>query len=153
MVWWDHQLKMKLDDEGIKVRMYSRYVNDINIIRETTGIEIREETVDGRVMTYIKKIANKIHESIQVTIDYQSTHMNGRMPVLDLEQWMEEVEVKGTSKYQILHSHYMKNIASQNIVHKESALSMQTKISILCCEVGVRAFQIWYERKTALLYP
>ena len=57
--------------------------------------------------------------------------MNGRMPVLDLEQWIEEVEVEGTSKYQILHSHYMKNIASQNIVHKESALSMQTKISIL----------------------
>ena len=24
---------------------------------------------------------------------------------------------------------------------------------LLYCEVGVRAFQIWYERKTALLYP
>ena len=122
MVWWDHQLKMKLDDEGIKVRMYSRYVNDINIVCETTGIEVREETVDGRVMTYIKKIANKIHESIQVTIDYPSNHMNGRMPVLDLEQWMEEVEVKGTSKYQILHSHYMKNIAS----HKYSSQRIST---------------------------
>ena len=135
MVWWDHQLKMNLDDEGIKVRMYSRYVDDINIVCETTGKEVGEETADGRVMTYIKRIANKIHESIQVTIDYPSNHMNGRMPVLDLEQWIEEVEVEGTSKYQILHSHYMKNIASQNIVHKESALSMQTKISILVSDL------------------
>ena len=53
------------------------------------------------------------------------------MPVLNSEQWIEEVEVEGNSKYQILHSHYMKNIASRNVINKESALSMQTKISIL----------------------
>ena len=86
-------------------------------------------------MTFIKTIANKIQKSIQVAIDYRSNHMNGRMLVLDLEQWIEEVEVEGNSKYQILHSHYMKNIASQNLVNRESALSMQTKISILVSDL------------------
>ena len=86
-------------------------------------------------MTFIKNIANKIQKSIQVAIDYRSNHMNGRMLVLDLEQWIEEVEVEGNSKYQILHSHYMKNIASQNLVNRESALSMQTKISILVSDL------------------
>ena len=86
-------------------------------------------------MTFIKNIANKIHKSIQVTIDYPSNYTNGRMPVLDLEQWIEEVEVEGNSKYQILHSHYMKNIASQNVINKESALSMQSKISILVSDL------------------
>ena len=32
MVWWDRHLKSKLEDEGIKVKMYSRYVDDINIV-------------------------------------------------------------------------------------------------------------------------
>ena len=57
--------------------------------------------------------------------------MNVRMPVLDLEQWIDQVEVKGDSdsKHQILHSHYMKKIASQNVINKKSALSMQGKSS------------------------
>jgi len=134
VVWWDYQLKRKLDD-GAKVRMHSRYVDDINIICEITGIEVGEETADGTEMTHIKKLANKIHRSIQVTIDYPSNQMNRRMPVLDLEQLIGEVEVKGKRNYQILHPHYMKNIASHNVINKESALSMHTKINVLVSDL------------------
>ena len=122
MVWLDHQLKRELDDEGIKVRMYSRHVGDINIVSETTGVEIGAVTADETIMTYIKKIANKIHKSIQVAIDYPSNHMDGRLPALDLKKWIKEVKVEGSSKYQIIHSHYIKNIAIQNVIYKESVL-------------------------------
>ena len=135
MVWWGRHLKRKLEDEGIKVKMYSRYVDEINIVCEKPDVKVEGEAADKTVMVCIKNIAIIIHKSIQVTIDYPSNHMNGRMPVLDLEQWIEEGEVEGSSKYQILHSHYMKSIASQNGINKESALSMQTKISILVSDL------------------
>ena len=135
MVWWDRQLKKKLQDEGIKVRMYSRYVDDINIVCEAIDMKVEREEADETTIKSIQKIANKIHKSIQVIVDYPSNHENRRMPVLDLEQWIELIEVDGEHKYQILHTHYMKKIASQRVISKESALSMQTKISKLVSDL------------------
>ena len=57
------------------------------------------------------------------------------MPVLDLKQWIEEIENEGDIKYLILHSHYMKSNASQKVISKESSLSMQTKINILVSDL------------------
>ena len=135
MLWWDRQLKKKLQDEGIKVRMYSRYVDDINIVCEAIDMKVEREEADETTIKSIQKIAKKIHKSIQVTVDYPSNHENRRMPVLDLEQWIEQIEVDGEHKYQILHAHYVKKIASQRVISKESALSMQTKISILVSDL------------------
>ena len=93
------------------------------------------EEADETALKSIQKITNKIHKSIQVTIYYPSNHENRRMPVLDLKQWIEQIEVEGENKYQILHSHYMKKIASQRVISKESALSMQTKIITLVSDL------------------
>ena len=68
------------------------------------SVKVEGEAAYKTIMTFSMNIANEIHKSIQITIDYPSNHMNGRMPVLDLEQWIEEVEVEGNSKYKILHS-------------------------------------------------
>ena len=86
MVWWGRHLKRKLEDEGVKVKIYSRYVDDINIVCENMDVKVEGEADDEATMTWLQKIANTIHKSIQVTIDYPSTHVNGRMPILDLEQ-------------------------------------------------------------------
>ena len=32
MVWWGRRLKEKLQEEGIKLNMYSRYVDEIDIV-------------------------------------------------------------------------------------------------------------------------
>ena len=32
MVWWDRELKIRLEHEGIILKLYSRYVNDGNIV-------------------------------------------------------------------------------------------------------------------------
>ena len=32
MVWWDRQFKIKMDENGLRLRMYKRYVDDINVI-------------------------------------------------------------------------------------------------------------------------
>ena len=50
MQWWDKQMNMKLEENGVRVKMYKRYVDDINIIvsldpTENTGMEADERTV------------------------------------------------------------------------------------------------------------
>ena len=135
MVWWDKQIKMKLDRDGISVQMYSRYVDDINIVCKMTSPEPGRKESDETIMKHIQRTANSIHKSIKVTIDYPSNHDNGRMPVLDLEQWIGQVKVNNVTRNQILHSHYMKTIASRSLINKNSAISQDAKINILVADL------------------
>ena len=47
-------------------------------------------------MKSIQKVVNTVH---QETIDYPSNHEKGTMPLLDLEQWIEQIEIEGDKKY------------------------------------------------------
>ena len=128
-------MKRKLEDEGVKVKMYARYVDCTTIACEKMDAKVEGEADNETTMKWTQKIAYTIHKSIQVTMYHPSNHVNERMPVLDYEHWMEQVEVEGESKHQILHSHYIKEIASRNAIDKKSALSVQAKISILIADL------------------
>ena len=86
-------------------------------------------------MEKIQQLANEIHHSIEVTIDYPSKNPNGKLPVLDLEQWIEVVDADGTHKNQIMHTHYSKPISSKQVTNKLSALSISSKINILVADL------------------
>ena len=133
MVWWDRQLKQKIVDDGISLKMYSRYVDDIDIA--TKGINPGSEENDKSTMERLQTIANSIHPSIRVTIDYPSNHPNKRLPVLDIEQWLDIVSVNGIRKPQLLHSHYMKEMTNRTVISKHSALSNRTKTNILVADL------------------
>ena len=57
------------------------------------------------------------------------------MPVLDTEQWIEDVEVNGVMKPQILHSHYAKTMSNKFVIHKDSAISSRSKENILTADL------------------
>ena len=67
-------MKMKLENDGINVQMYSRYVDDINIVCKMRSQEPGWQQSDEAMMKSIQRIANGIHSSIKVTIDYPSNH-------------------------------------------------------------------------------
>ena len=134
MIWWDRQIKRQLELNKITLKLYSRYVDDGHVVLKavpTSESEDREE----KTMNLIKDIANKIHPTIQVKVDYPSNNENGRMPVLDTEQWIESVSVEGQIKPQILHSHYMKPMSNKHVIHKDSAISDKAKINILTADL------------------
>ena len=54
---------------------------------------------------------------------------------MDLEQWIEQAKVEVDSKHQILHSHYMKKIATQKVINKKLAHLHASKISILVSDL------------------
>ena len=94
-----------------------------------------EQPNDKLTMETIQKIANEIHPSISVTIDFPTNHVNNRMPVLDLELWIEMVEINGSMKHQNMFSHYMKPMANKYLINNRSALSATTKNNVLVADL------------------
>ena len=57
--------------------------------------------------------------------------------VLNLEQWIGQAEIDSVARKQILHSHYMKKIASKSVINKNSAISQDAKINILVADLVI----------------
>ena len=119
------------------MKTHCRYVDDESIVAKSIPKSEDGDTRkdDERTMLRLQEIANSIHPSIQLTVDYPSNNENGRIPILDTEQWIEEVNVGGVKKHQILHSHYSKPMANKLVIHRNSALSDNTKIAILVADL------------------
>ena len=150
MTWWDKQAIRKLREMDIDPILYKRYVDDINVAAETVkrGVEYIDGQLvrskkpeddengpkDMRTFDIIRKICNEIHSSIQLTADVPSKHQDNKVPILDLKCWTEEIEQNGHKKYMILHEHYIKDVSSKAVIHRESALSLSSKRTILTQE-------------------
>ena len=137
MVWWDRAFNDLLGRKDIEMKLYSRYVDDDNIACKSIPIDDENQCPndDERTMKRLQTIGNSIHPSVQLTVDFPSANDNNRIPVLDTEQWMEEVEVNGSRKLQILHSHYSKPISNKYVIHRSSALPMRSKMNILVSDL------------------
>ena len=76
----------------------------------------------------VRDIGNEIHKSIQLTTDTPSENADNKVPILDLKCWVGEGR---DGKERVLYEHYMKNMASRLLVHRQSAMSIQSKRTIL----------------------
>ena len=102
MVWWDRELTRKVEEVNIHLNLHERYVDDTNLATKETevgaryengSLTITEQTVaeddgvpnDERTMKLLQTIANSIHPSIRMTIDYPSKHADGKVSVLNLK--------------------------------------------------------------------
>ena len=119
------------------MKLYTRYVDDENIVCK--AVPETDENIgqmpDERTMKRLQSIGNNIHPSIQLTIDFPSNNKSGRVPILDTEQWIEEVEVRGERKPQVMFSHYVKPMANKLVIHRESAHPIKTKLNILIADL------------------
>ena len=148
MVWWDKQLINKLREIDIDLRLHERYVDDTNVAMEQTQVGARydggrivvtEETVnedegipdDKRTMILLQSVANTIHPSIRMTIDYPSKYVDNKVPMLDIKMWIEVID----DIARIVYEHYEKKMATKSVVHAKSAIPMKTKRTILTQEM------------------
>ena len=157
MVWWDRQCVKKVEDNGLRLRVYKRYVDDINVIMNTPssglrfvdGKVIQDERVaelekyvqsDRRCMLLVQSVGNSIHSSIELEVDYPSQHGDGKLPILDLKVWVEKknrvVEgEQGRPVSMVLHEFFHKDVSSRSVVNARSALPWNCKRTILIQEV------------------
>ena len=146
MVWWDHQLHQRLIAIGINKRLYKRYVDDVNIIVqgipknrtyngtnliEVEGEQDKDTELDKHTMEIIQKVANEIHPSIEMEIDFPSQHPDKKLPILDIKVWIKEDE---TGNRMIEYEYYMKPVASLFVIHQKSATPNDIKRTTLTQE-------------------
>ena len=82
---------------------------------------------DARSMYVLRDIANSLDSNIQMEADYPSQHESGRLPVLDLEVWID-VDNK------IQHSFYKKSISSPYLILYRSAVSSRNPGEVVCSD-------------------
>ena len=136
MTWWDGQLLVLLNQEGIMAIFYKRYVDDVNMVLDTNDTyaednDGHEHPRDKLLMEKVRETANKIHNNIKATCDYGSNYMDGKLPVLDVKLWIGEGN-DGTLK--ILHEHYMKDVSSRHLLNYTSAHPETMKLNVLVNE-------------------
>ena len=162
MLMFDKKYLARLQQLGIRVELYVRYVDDITII--LMGIRpgwyweddqlkydvhhpSKDLPTDQRTMEILVAIANTIDKNLSFTVDFPSKHSSGRVPILDVEVWVENHNVR--------HSFYKKKMASHKTIMDRSAVPAQTKRNALFQE-GIRRVtamdsRITTEERTSIL--
>ena len=85
---------------------------------------------DQRVSALLESIANTISTDIQMEEDYPSNHENLKLPILDIQVWVELEEGKPT----IMMTFYKKPMAKSLTIIARSAFSKQKKWTVLKVE-------------------
>ena len=158
MLTWDKDLIRKLIRLGFKIVIYKRFVDDITVFMAGINIgwyycmtedkmkydrqnEFTDMSTETRTMTIIGMIADTIDKEIKVTTDSPSCNENGRVPILDIEVWVEQNRIN--------HCFYRKPIASKYVIMNRSAMSASIKRNTLFQE-GLK--RVTYTRGGAQLY-
>ena len=130
MAWYDRQLRRRMDDRGIQVLLYQRYVDDINLV-----FKVPHPDSDERWMNEVKYIGNMMHPYTTINnVDYPSNHNDNRMPILDLKVWIQNRN-DGSSRSIVLHEFYRKEVSSKAVSHARSAMPLSMKRTTMTQEL------------------
>ena len=77
-------------------------------------------------METAQAIGNSVNPMIQLTVDFPERNSNGRVPILDLECWVEK-DGEGFTK--IMYSFYEKPMKSPFVIMRQSAVPLKSKRS------------------------
>ena len=169
MSWWDKEVLKRMRIMKIDIYLYERYVDDINFCagamapgtRYVNGkLEIVEEEVDAdcmiqkdkMTMSLIKQIGDSIHQSIVLEGDVPSNHADGKVPILDLKVWIEDIETENGIKRKIMHEYYSKDVSSKLLIHRDAALSLNVKRTVLtqqCLRIMLNCSPLLSQEKIA----
>ena len=92
---------------------------------------------DRKTMKVVRDIGNSIHPSIQLAVDYPCNYEDGKMPLLDLKVWVQEVD-DGSSR--IIQALYTKDVTSQSAFsrrQKRTVLTQELLRVLLNCSLDV----------------
>ena len=146
MMWWSGELKDKLKDLNIINHLLKVFIDDVNgvfnslppgtefkdgrlLINPEKEEEDKNRPADRVTMEVIQDIANGIDDMIKMTIDVPSNHAIKRVPMLDVQVWINDQD-----KNKIYFSFYEKPTKSPFVISKSSAMPIKKKIECLSQE-------------------
>ena len=103
-------------------------------ITEDTREEDEGVPDDERTMKFLQTVANSIHPSIRMTIDYPTKYAEGKVPMLDVKMWITKIR----DKWKVLYEHYeewLQGMATKAVIHATSAIPFKMKRTVLTQEM------------------
>ena len=107
-------------------------------------IEVKQELVEGdldeaedlRTIREISRMADSICPVLRTTFDCPSLQQNRKMPLLNLQVWVERVEKEGGGggEWEVVWEYFRKPCATRTLMLARSAMSDRTKRSALTQE-------------------
>ena len=137
MNYYDKAYLERVQEEGLDMKMYVRYVDDSNQI--IAAKELNEDEVVEKLLA----IANNILPGIVMEADYPSVNDDSKLPILDMKCWLSET---GHAMY----THYEKPMATKQIISARSAHPDKCKRAVHVSELLRRCLNTsrrldWYE--------
>ena len=138
MLIFDVLYKLKLENVGLEPVLHSRYVDDNNMAgeeipdgigivnKENGSIELGEvdkigESGTKRTARIYRELANTIMPaSIEMEEDIGENHPTNKLPMLDIQVWMEEDS-------RIRYSFFSKPMATEELTWERSVLPQKQK--------------------------
>ena len=150
----DEKITERLTQAGIATLINKTYVDDKNMVATLVPAGLRyidgearmiDECVEGDrslpedqvTAEFVRSIASSIYTGLVFTADCPSTNADNKLPVLDLKLWLES-GVEGETI--VRHQFYEKEMTSQLVIHKNSALGWSVKRATLVNEVKRRLY-------------
>ena len=99
--------------------VWNKEAEEEDIVREEQG-----ENKDCFMAMLCLPAMNAINPDLTFTVEVPSDFKDGRLPTLDFSLWMSE-------DGQLRHSYFEKEMKTQKMIEKESAMSTKQKITIL----------------------
>ena len=157
MIWWSRKLKEKLNNVNIINELLKIFVDDVNgvfkpvkagteyingelVYNEQKAERDKDIPEDEVTMEVVKEIANSIDSMIKMTIDIPSKNMNNKVPMLDVQAWIEQEE-----NNKIFYQFFEKPTKTRFVISKDSAMPIKKKIETLSNEVFRRLHNTKHE--------
>ena len=125
-------LKIFVDDvNGVfsTIEKGTQYIDGHLRFNAQKAKEDENKSDDEVTMNVIKDIANEIDDMIDMTVDVPSNYASKRVPMLDLEVWIDE------NSNEINYAFYEKVTKCPYVISKNSAMSTSKKMECLSQEV------------------
>ena len=149
MLRWDRQFLHLARENGLKLHLYFRYIDDQNQVTEALppgtrwGGEKRsvmpeeieadkEIPADKMTMRELRKMGNSISPMIHLEEDTSSHHDNKKLPILDLNVWTERKDDENdTTSENVRYQFYRKPMANALLIMARSAMPEKIKRTAL----------------------
>ena len=136
----DRKFVAILKKAKVELALYKRYVDDVMsslagldpgvmleggkmVVKPDKVEEDRNMRVDKRTFDELAKVAGKVFECLDFTADSPSSHVEGKVPLLDIQVYVNK---QGT----LVHEFYEKPVSCKLVIPASFAHSKKTKIAV-----------------------
>ena len=154
---WARTFLVKAQEEGLRIELFAKYVDDINVVMGMLDLGNRwindrivhcsmKEAEDREAgtsredvtMECVRGMADSVVSWLKFTKDHLGLHASGMVPILDIQVWVSHPkndDEDGLGNDVLGWMFYEKPVASSKVLRADSAYTWRSKITTMSMEL------------------